>query len=50
MLKMKERNFEDRTGALLKIVDWWGARIKLGPFLHRKYKHGIKESNVSSMC
>ena len=25
-------------------------RFKLGPFLDRKYKRGIKESNVSSSC
>ena len=25
-------------------------RFKSGPFLYRKYKRGIKESNVSSSC
>ena len=27
-----------------------GVRFKSGPFLYRKYEHGIKMSNVSSPC
>ena len=27
-----------------------GGRFKSGPFLYRKYKRGIEESNLSSSC
>ena len=27
-----------------------GVRCKLGPFLYRNYKRGMKESSLSSMC
>ena len=37
------------SGAYLQIMEW-GAMFKLGPFLYRKYKRGIKESNVSTSC
>ena len=32
-----------------QIMDW-GARFKSGSFLYGKYKRGIKESNVFSLC
>ena len=37
--------------AQLQKMDWEGGRepwFKLGPFLYRKYKRGIKGFNVSS--
>ena len=38
---------EDRGVA----TNWTGrARFKSGPFLYRKYKRGMKESNVYLLC